>query len=354
MYREIQTIVEKIIFEDEKVQILKTSSGAKKALLYRELCDRVNVNDIIIVNHTASFLKLGTGGYDIVKHVLNKQPYKSDKNGHIMKLRYTPQQLSVLSVEAEESPYHPIFTNKFSLNGRYILLAELHSMIPVIYQLVKQFNDRFRMTVIIDDEASLPLALSEHMRILHANENFHSITIGQAFGGQYEAVNLHTALQFAHESIQSDIIVVSLAPGVVGTGSIYGFSGMVLANWANIIGSLGGNPIWVPRISFADNRKRHYGISHHTVTPLKQFTYANSILPLPILQDQKNELINDIKLLQSKQHISIQWINIDEQLITKALENYSIPIKTMGRTYREDPYFFYGIYSAVKWLVLHS
>lgn len=354
MYREIETMVEKIIFENEQIQILKTTSGAKKALLYRDLCARANEGDKLIVNYTASLLKLGTGGYDIVKHVLEKQPFHSDSDGHIMKLRYTPQQLSVLSVEAEESPYHSLFTDKFSLNGRYVLLAELHSMIPVVFQLLKQFRKRFTFTVIIDDEASLPLSLSEHMRILQKNENFHSITIGQAFGGQFEAVNLHTALQFAYEQLQSDYVVISLGPGVVGTGSLYGFSGMVLADWANIIGSFHGIPIWVPRISFKDKRERHFGISHHTITPLKQFTYAKSILPLPHLGEWNKTLLNEVKDLQNKHHILLYWENIDELLLKKALDTYPIPIKTMGRTYQDDPHFFYGIYSAVQWLFSHS
>lgn len=354
MYYELKTTVRKIIFENEKIQIVETSSGAKKAIVFRELFDRVEEEDIVIVNHTASVLKLGTGGFDIVKHILNKKPYVKKNNGHIMKLRYTPQQLSVLTVEAEESPFHHLFTKEFTLGGRGIILAELHSMIPVIYQLLKQFHECFTITVIIDDEASLPLSFSEHMRILHENANFHSITIGQAFGGQYEAVNLHTALQFAHVYLRSDYIVVSLGPGVVGTSSQYGFSGMILANWANIIGSFDGIPIWIPRISFAEQRERHIGISHHTMTPLKQFTYAKSILPLPNIKDFKEPLMKQLKSIEEKKHISVYWEQVDEQIIKNAIEQYPIPIKTMGRTLRDDPHFFYGIFSAVKWLVMHT
>lgn len=75
MYYELKTTVRKIIFENEKIQIVETSSGAKKAIVFRELFDRVEEEDIVIVNHTASVLKLGTGGFDIVKHILNKKPY---------------------------------------------------------------------------------------------------------------------------------------------------------------------------------------------------------------------------------------------------------------------------------------
>lgn len=354
MYIELKTVVQKIIYENEKIQIVATSSGAKKAIVYRDILERVEENDIVVVNHTANVLKLGTGGFDIVKHIFNKKPYVQNSSGHIMKLRYTPQQLSVITVEEEGSMYHHLFTKEFSLNGQYILLAELHSMIPVIYQMLKQFHHRFTLTVIIDDEASLPLALSEHLRILHENENFHSITIGQSFGGQFEAVNLHTALQFAHVYLRSDYIVVSLGPGVVGTSSQYGFSGMILANWANIIGSFDGIPIWIPRISFAEQRERHIGISHHTMTPLKQFTYAKSILPLPNIKDFKEPLMKQLKSIEEKKHISVYWEQVDEQIIKNAIEQYPIPIKTMGRTLRDDPHFFYGIFSAVKWLVMHT
>lgn len=355
MYIELETKVQKVLFENEQVQIVQTTSGAKKAIVYRSFFERVDENDAVIVNHTGSALNLGTGGYDIVKHVLKKKPFQNDEQGHIMKLRYTPQQLSVLSVEAEESPYHSLFTRNFSLNGRYVLLAELHSMIPVIYQLLKRFCNGFTLTVIIDDKASLPLMMSEHLNILHKNENFFSITIGQAFGGKYEAVNLQTALQFAKEQLKSDFIVVSLGPGVVGTSSLYGFSGMCLADWANIIGSLDGKSVWVPRLSFAEKRKRHYGLSHHTLTPLAKFTYAESILPLPALNGQKqDELQKNLAPLKEKKQVRIDWEQVDHSLLSEALDSYPAPITTMGRTFQDDAAFFYGIYSAVKWTVSHS
>lgn len=353
MYQEIETVVRDILFENKNIQILKTSAGAKKAILYRDYFERVDIDDVLIVNHTATALNLGTGGYDIVKHVFHKRRYTNYKPGHIMKLRYTPSQLSVLSVEAQESPYHSLFLDSFTLNGRYILLAELHSMIPVIYQLLKQFDRLFTMTVIIDDEAALPLSLSEHVRILKQNNNFQTITIGQAYGGDFEAVNLQTALQFATKKLQSDFIVVSLAPGVVGTGTLYGYSGMVLANWANIIGCLHGVPVWVPRISYSDQRERHYSLSHHIVTPLKQFTYAKSILPLP-KNARRQHLLHIAQELAKFNHITIEWEQVDETKLEQALKNYPIPIKTMGRKFTDDPHFFYGIASAVQWLVSHS
>ncbi|UTW69794.1 DUF3866 family protein [Anaerobacillus sp. HL2] len=66
------------------------------------------------------------------------------------------------------------------------------------------------------------------------------------------------ALQFAKEVLRkADVILVTLGPGVVGTGTSYGFYGIVQASWANIINSLDGVPVWVPRLSESDKRERH-------------------------------------------------------------------------------------------------
>ena len=352
MYQEITTVVSKIIYENDEIQILETSTGAGAAILYLSFSRHAQVGDQVVVNHTAQALNLGTGGYDIVKHVLGHDSFDKAGAGHIMKARYTPNQLSVMSVESQESPFHQLFAHDFTLNGKPILIAELHSMIPVIFQILKNKIDEFVFTVIIDDAAALPLALSKHMRILKENKQFHSITIGQAFGGEFEAVNLQTALQFAVNHLKSDYILVSMGPGVVGTGTRYGFSGMMQANWANTIGSLKGVPVWVPRISFADRRDRHNGLSHHTLTPLSQFTHVKSVLPLPtITSDDLSLLEKQIQPLLFEDKVEIHWIDPNDKWLNHVIDDYPIAIKTMGRSYKEDPFFFSGISSAVQYVL---
>jgi len=351
MYKEELVKVEEILYEDERIQLLVTSDGAKRAMLYKNICPSASVGERLIVNHTAASLSLGTGGWDIVQSVVRREPFQNEEGkGHIMKARYLPSQLSVLSIEAQESEYHDIFKRSFSLDEKPILLAELHSMIPIVYTSLKARANNMTLTIIISDEASIPIVMSEHLRVMKQDPLIKTISIGQAFGGDMEAVNLQTALQYAHE-IMSDVILVTLGPGVVGTGTKYGYSGMVLAQWANIVGKLGGKPVWIPRISFADQRERHVGISHHTLTPLVEFTYATSYLPIPILQESERVRVEEqLTALKDTMH-QVVPVSLDDAFISSCqteMDNYPLPIKTMGRTYYDDRAFFHGVYAAIK------
>lgn len=352
MYIEKKVLVEDIIYEDEEIQILKTSDGAKKALSYLTITPRASKNEEIIVNVTSTMLKLGTGGMDIVTSVIGSMPVnKVIPEGHIMKSRYLPSQHSVLTVEAQESIYHDLFKEPFSLEGKKVLIGELHSMIPICFWAMDFLNRGGRMVVIVSDEASIPLSLSSHIRALKNDERFSTITIGQAFGGTYEAVNLPTALQFATKVLKADLIFVTLGPGVVGSNTRYGYSGIVQASWANIISSLEGLPVWVPRLSESDKRERHQGISHHTITPMVEFTYAKCILPLPIVIGSIGNKINkQIEELQLKH--TIRWLQREplEELVLHGLKNSTVPIQTMGRKYEDDPIFFLGVAGAIKWV----
>ncbi|WP_017728168.1 DUF3866 family protein [Halalkalibacterium ligniniphilum] len=352
MYDELQTIVRSILYEDDAIQIIETTNGSKKAILYKACTPHVSIGEKITVNTTAHALKLGTSGYDFVKSTAHQASYNvSNIKGHIIKARYTPIQHSVLAIEEQESPYHDQFKLKFALQRKPVLVGELHSMVPLVYYVAQELRAATSMCVILDDCASLPLMISEQLRELHKQDGFYSITIGQAFGGMYEAVSLQSALQFACETLKVDTILVSLGPGVVGTGTAYGFSGMCLADWANVIGALNGIPVWIPRLSFSEKRVRHYGLSHHTRTALAAFTYAKSVLPLPLLKKEWEHTIQ--KQLEAENWLqrnhSILFSKVDMNAnVQRALQRSKQPIRTMGRGYSDDPAFFLGVAEAVR------
>ncbi|WP_100407060.1 DUF3866 family protein [Bacillus solitudinis] len=352
MYREKKSLVLSIYYEDDSIQIIETEVGACQAIVYKTFIPPVVTGDEILINTTATELSLGSGGFDIVKANCSgtEYSYGTKRDGHIMKLRYSPMQHSVLAIEAQESPYHSLFQHPFLMKNKQILLAELHSMIPVAFYVSKALNPKLSVCVIIDDQASLPLRISEQMRCLAQEPGLTTITVGQAFGGTYEAITIPSALQFSMEYLKADIILISVGPGVVGTGTPYGFTGMNLANWANTIGALGGRPVWIPRLSFAEERNRHYGISHHTLTPLSQFTFVKSILTFPLLGDKQRTIIeNQLEKNPMKTSHYINWSDEDSSLIVeKALQLSSLPIRTMGREYKDDPAFFLAVGEAVR------
>ncbi|MED4125228.1 DUF3866 family protein [Halalkalibacterium halodurans] len=355
MYHERIASVVSVLHDDETIQLLETTSMAKKAILYKAFTHSAKPGDEILVNETATVLALGTGGMDIVKAVLSEKPVQlKNHNGHIMKARYTPIQHSILSVEEEKSPYHDLFSEPFHLHGQPVLLGELHSMVPLAYYVSQVLQSNQTFVAIFDDKASLPLTLSNQLRELSKQSSFHSITIGQAFGGEYEAVSLPTALQFAVSKLKADVVMVSLGPGVVGTGTKFGFSGLCMADWANTIGALGGTPVWIPRLSFQDQRERHYGLSHHTRTALFTFTYAKSLLPIPHLAEEGRQFIQEQLASERKLPVNHEIVFADqsrEDLVEAALRLSRSEIKTMGRAFSEDTAFFLAVAEAVTRVV---
>ena len=77
-----------------------------------------------------------------------------------------------------------------------------------------------------------------------------TITVGHAFGGDLETINIYTGLIAAKEILKGDITIISMGPGIVGSGTKYGFTGMEQGYIVDAINNLGGLAVAVPRISF--------------------------------------------------------------------------------------------------------
>ena len=82
------------------------------------------------------------------------------------------------------------------------------------------------------DVAALPLALSDLVADLCAKGLLDgTVTAGQAFGGDHEAVNLPSALRVAKAVAGAEAVVVAPGPGGVGTGTELGFGALVAVGW---------------------------------------------------------------------------------------------------------------------------
>ncbi|WP_059103558.1 DUF3866 family protein [Shouchella shacheensis] len=343
--------VTEILKETSDVQLLQTSAGAGEAILYKALFRPAQVGEELTVNTAAKTLGLGTGGVDFVTSTSGESPTPVD--GHILKWRYTPNQHAVEAVEAQESAYHSQFRDSFSLYGAPVLLAELHSMVPIIHTAAREFIEDGLIAFIFDDQASLSLSFSRHLQHLKKQPNVKTVTIGQATGGDFEAVTLVSALQFAKEILGARLLVISVGPGVVGTGTTYGFSGMVSASWANTVGALQGRPVWVPRLSFLEQRSRHFGLSHHTITPLFSFTYALSLLPLPKLSFEERHLLDQQLTYASRGALNRHGVvymsdGRGEEFLLNVLSHLKTDVQTMGRSVSLDRAFLIGVTEATR------
>ncbi len=344
--------MEEIVEETEDIQILKTD-GTKEVILFLAFFPPVKRGDLVKINCTATQLKLGTGGYDFVVNVESShQSCSGNKQGHIIKGRYLPIQHSMLTIESPEQNRRDFLQKRLDLREKSVLLCELHSMLPALWELYKSRRRNGKLVAIIDDSAALALPVSRHLQRLHQFDDFISISIGQAFGGKVEAINLITALQYAKEKYPEALFVVTVGPGVVGSGTRYGFSGVSQAEWANIIGKFNGVPVWVPRLSGGDTRQRHFGLSHHTKTALTELTYAYSILPMPQGPLSDSSIKNVTEDFSCYEHIHLTLVSEDEILPwLQEVFSDSPAIRSMGRGFDEDRLFFIGVGTALHWMM---
>jgi hypothetical protein len=329
--------------------ILDTEHPVKKALNYNRITGQVSVGDQVTLNTTAASLSLGTGGYHFVmaNHTLAKLSMSPE--GHGMKVRYTPSQVKVSFIEEEFAQQKAIFDTPLNLAGRIVCFGELHSMIPPLCAFFKYFSKiNLRIGYIMTDHAALPMAFSKNIAYLKECSILDTvITIGNAFGGDVECVNIYTGMQAASAIQKCDIILVSMGPGITGTGTRYGFSGLDMGLYLDLAYRYGGKCFFIPRISFAETRARHYGISHHSLTILKDIVQSPISIILPSLKKDKMRFLYQQlqeNSLHGKHHIFIT----DGREIRNAMEHYGISVTTMGRGMMEDPAFFYTIGAVAK------
>jgi hypothetical protein len=111
---------------------------------------------------------------------------------------------------------------------------------------------------------ALPMSLSNAVRTLEDRGLLHAaIGVGACLDGDVHSVSTASALAWA-KAAGFEVVVCAIGPGIVGTGSRLGHGGLAAAEAANAASALGGRPVVVARMSDADERARHRGLSHHT------------------------------------------------------------------------------------------
>ena len=95
------------------------------------------------------------------------------------------------------------------------------------------------------------------------------ITAAPAYGGEHEAISVAGALDAAAHALGWDAAIVGPGPGIIGSETRLGHGGMAALDSAHAALSLGLPTLLSPRLSAADPRERHRGVSHHTLTVLE-------------------------------------------------------------------------------------
>jgi hypothetical protein len=177
------------------------------------------------------------------------------------------------------------------------------------------------------DAGSLPLALSDLVAGLREKGLLAgTVTVGQAFGGDREAVNLVSGMEVARRDFGAEAIVVGTGPGVVGTSTGLGFSALEVATIVDLAGRAGGTPVVALRWSDTDPRPRHRGVSHHSVAAL-QFAHERAVVAIPRGAPRPELGNHDV-------------IEVDVPDMARVLADVALDVTTMGRGPADDPGFF--------------
>jgi hypothetical protein len=172
--------------------------GPERAYVLTQLTGPVAVGDRVVVNTTAVELGLGTGGWHVVHWNLARDEWKEPGPGHVLKVRYTSLQADVGSTEE----HHPVLAEADDVDGMPVVAAGLHSQVPAVAAAFKDAAPGSRLVYVMTDGAGLPLALSDLVAGLTERGLLDAtVTCGQAFGGDYEAVSIHSGLAVARHIV---------------------------------------------------------------------------------------------------------------------------------------------------------
>jgi hypothetical protein len=281
----------------------------------------LEVGDDVVVNVQARELGLGSGGFDVLYANLTRGLELPPEDGaHVMKLPYTPLQFARRHAEEGGSLDE-------GLGGLPVVCCTLHSQVAPVCAALRGS----RVAYVQLPGGALPVALSDTVRALKAH-GLLEVTIGAAacFGGDADCVNAYSALLWA-AARGVDVAVCSIGPGIVGTATSFGHGGMAATEAADAAVALGGKAILPLRVSTADARERHLGLSHHSRTALGLLG-SNLRVAWPGGLELEDERLPD----------GAETVDVpDWREACKGL-----PLSFMGRGPDEEPWFFAAAFAA--------
>jgi hypothetical protein len=322
----------------------------RRAIADLGLIGSSQVGDELIVNVQARDLGLGSGGFDIV-HVNLTRGLSGDgpAGTHVMKLNYTSLQHTVTPLEDEQL--------RLPLEQPVAVLA-LHGQLAAVAWAFAQAKPNAKLGFVQTGGGALSGGHSRVVRALRADGLLAGhITAGAAFGGEGEALTTAGALHHGLRILDWDAAVCGPGPGIVGSSSPLGHGGMYALDSAHTAIALGAPTLLVARMSSADPRPRHRGISHHTRTVLDLLLEPVTVaLPAgirsPVGADLRAGLGSVFGSIVSERGMRQMALDVDRParmarhdwrrapVDMPAYLASGLPAETMGRVLLEDPLFF--------------
>ncbi len=161
------------------------------------------------------------------------------------------------------------------------------------------------------------------------------VSAGPAHGAPAEAITVEGALD-AGRRLGWDCALVGPGPGILGSASALGHGGLAALSNAHAALALGSAVVLVPRLSSADQRDRHRGLSHHTDTVLQHVAAprAGAGARGPLAAVERRACVAPSRAAGTR---ASGWTC--PQLADGYLGS-GLPGGTMGRSFEEDRDFF--------------
>jgi hypothetical protein len=265
-----------------------TAPHTMHALAYTALVGEPQVGDRVLLNASALLRGLGTGGLAFVVAApdrLPPDPVPGDgPQGHIVKARYTPQQQMLMAVDEQDSPHHDVMTSDVVASG---------------------------------DLQGMPVVVAD----------------------------LHSGLLAARHVLDAEVAVVIQGPGNVGTGTTWGYTGVATGEALNAAWTLHGRGVAALRVSQADPRERHRGISHHSHTAYGRICLvAADLVALEPTNPFEELVVRQAQDLVAEASGMVRLVRVDGDGLPEALATSPVRLSTMGRGLDVDRAAF--LYSA--------
>lgn len=300
------------------------------------LLGEMREGDEVVVNAAALDLGLGSGGFDVV-HVNLTRGLGGGVEGdaHVMKLNYSSLQHPVEPVEGEshlEPGGEGAGASAAAREDIPVAVLPLHGHLAPAAWAAAHARPGIRVGYVQTAGGALPGSLSRDVAELTRRGLLCGhITAAPAYGGQHEALSTVGALDAAATALGWDAVLVGPGPGIIGSDTEFGHGGMAALDSAHASLSLRLPTLISPRLSSADPRARHRGLSHHTATVLELL-----LAPVDVaVPEGADEVASRIEATASGRH-RLRFVGVDSDGYAAS----GLPTRTMGREFADDALFF--------------
>ena len=340
---------------DEEPLTVEVDGERRPAWADVGLLGEMREGDEVVVNVAALDLGLGSGGFDLVHVNLTRgleggRSAEGEAGGgepggavpHVMKLNYTSIQHPVDPAErplpgegqgngAAEEAWR-VTRGMDEKPATPVLVLPLHGHLAPAAWAAAQGQPGMKLGYVQTGGGALPGGLSRDVAELRERGLLCGhVTAAPAYGGEEEAISVAGGLDAAAARLGWDAVLAGPGPGIIGSETRLGHGGIAALDTAHAALALGMPTLLSPRLSAADPRERHRGVSHHTLTVMS-LLLAGVQVPVPA-----GEAV-PIAILAG----ACGWRHrLREE--PADLEGYAasgLPARTMGRGIEEDPLFF--------------